>query len=110
MSHVADGMHWGVHGVPYHAKSTLSSAHKCSREERERDRARSAGPREPHTHRRGATGYATKMTNDTKRDDEWQVARDIRTSHRGTHYGGRGGGPGATAARETGDGGGAPER
>ena len=25
-AHVADGMHWGVHGVPYHAESTLSSA------------------------------------------------------------------------------------
>ena len=25
-SQVADGMHWGVHGVPYHAESTLSSA------------------------------------------------------------------------------------
>ena len=25
-AHVADGMHWGVHGVPYHTESTLSSA------------------------------------------------------------------------------------
>jgi len=25
-AHVADGMHRGVHGVPYHAESTLSSA------------------------------------------------------------------------------------
>ena len=25
-AHVAAGMHWGVHGVPYHAESTLSSA------------------------------------------------------------------------------------